>query len=242
MKKRKNLDEDKSILHHLSELRKRIFISLFFILVFFIISWNFIEDIYGILALPILKYLPKGEKLAFTALTEPFIMYVKLAFISGLFFSSPFVFHQLWLFVSPALYRKEVKFVIPFVFFSSLLFVGGGVFGYFIIFPWAVKFFLQVGSQFRAIITVSQYFSLMIRILVGIAIIFELPMLVFILSKFRIISARFLIKYFKYAIVIIFIIAAVITPTPDMITQSIFALPMIILYGISILIAKIVNP
>ena len=242
MKNKEKVDEDKSILEHLSELRKRIFISLFFILVFFIISWNFIEDIYHILAIPVLKYLPYGEKLAYTSLTEPFLMYIKLAFISGLFFASPFVFHQFWLFVSPALYKKEVKFVIPFVLFSSLLFVSGGAFGYFIIFPWAVKFFLQVGSQFKAIITVSQYFSLMIRILIGIAVIFELPMLVYILAKFKIISARFLIKYFKYSIVIIFIIAAVITPTPDMITQSIFALPMILLYGLSILIAKIVNP
>jgi sec-independent protein translocase protein TatC len=205
-------------------------------------SWPFVDKIYLWLAQPVLQYLPEGETLAFTSLTEPFMMYIKLAFISGLFLSSPFIFYQMWLFLSPALYNKEKRMVFPFVFFTTAFFLLGGAFGYYFVFPWACRFFLEVGEDFKAIITISQYFSLAFRVLVGIAIVFELPVLAFLLSKLGILSARFLIKYFKYAIVIIFIIAAVITPTPDIVTQSMFAVPMILLYLLSIGIAKVVGP
>lgn len=231
-----------SFFEHLGELRKRILYSIVFILVFFMGSWPFVDKIYLWLAQPVLQYLPEGETLAFTSLTEPFMMYIKLAFISGLFLSSPFIFHQMWLFLSPALYKKEKRMVFPFVFFTTLFFILGGAFGYYYVFPWACRFFLEVGEDFKAIITISQYFSLAFRVLLGIAIVFELPVLAFLLSKLGILSARFLIKYFKYAIVIIFIIAAIITPTPDIVTQSMFAVPMIFLYLLSIGIAKVVGP
>ncbi len=241
MAKTKNSNE-MSFFEHLGELRKRILISFAFILVFFLASWNFVDKIYYWLSMPVLKFLPEGEKLAFTSLTEPFMMYIKLAFISGLFLSSPFIFHQLWLFIRPALYKDEKKMVFPFVFFTTFFFVLGGAFGYFFVFPWACRFFLEVGQDFEAIITIHEYFSLAFRVLLGISVIFELPVLVFLLAKLRIISARFLIKYFKYAVVLIFIIAAIITPTPDIVTQSLFAVPMMILYLLSIGIAKVVGP
>ena len=231
-----------SFFEHLGELRKRILYSILFIVVFFMGSWPFVDKIYLWLAQPVLQYLPEGETLAFTSLTEPFMMYIKLAFISGLFLSSPFIFHQMWLFLSPALYKKEKRMVFPFVFFTTVFFLLGGAFGYYYVFPWACRFFLEVGEDFKAIITISQYFSLAFRVLLGIAIVFELPVLAFLLSKLGILSARFLIKYFKYAIVIIFIIAAIITPTPDIVTQSMFAVPMIFLYLLSIGIAKVVGP
>ncbi len=227
---------------HLGELRKRIILSSIFVLIFFLISWNFVKDMYEWLSVPIIKYLPEGEKLAFTALTEPFMMYIKIAFIGSLFFSSPFIFHQLWLFISPALYKKEKRYMFPFVFFTTFFFLLGGAFGYYFILPWACRFFLEVGENFRAIITINEYFSLAFRILIGISLIFELPVLVFLLTKLGLITAKFLLKYFKYAIVLIFIISAVITPTPDIITQSLFAVPMIGLYLLSVLIAKIFAP
>jgi len=227
---------------HLGELRKRVFYSLGIILVFFMVSWTFVEKIYLWLAQPVTRFLPEGQKLAFTSLTEPFMMYVKLAFISGLFLASPFVFHQLWLFVSPALYKKEKKWVFPFVFFTTFFFLLGGAFGYYFIFPWACKFFLEIGKDFQAIITINEYFTLAFRVLLGIAVVFELPVLIFLLAKIGVVSARFLVKYFKYAVVLIFILAAIITPTPDMITQSMFAIPMLVLYLLSILIAKIAAP
>lgn len=231
-----------SFFDHLGELRKRIIWAFIFIFIFFLVSWTFVKKIYYWLSLPVIQFLPEGEKLAFTSLTEPFMMYIKLAFISGLFLASPFVFYQLWAFVAPGLYKKERKMVYPFVFFSTFFFFLGGAFGYYGVFPWACKFFLKIGENFQAILKISEYFSLVFRVLLGVAVVFELPVLVYLLSKMGIISYKFLIKYFKYAIVLIFITAAIITPTPDMITQSLFAVPMIILYGLSILIAKIVGP
>ena len=231
-----------SFFEHLGEFRKRILYSLAGVVIFFMASWPFVDKLYYWLSLPVLKYLPKGTNLAFTSLTEPFMMYVKLSFISGLFLASPFIFYQLWLFIAPALYKKEKHLVFPFVLMTTVFFLAGGAFGYFIAFPWACEFFLDVGKNFTPIITINEYFSLAFRVLVGIAVVFEMPVLAFLLAKMRIISARFLVKYFKYAVVAIFIIAAVITPTPDMITQSIFALPMIVLYLLSILIAKWVGP
>ena len=227
---------------HLGELRKRILYSVLFILVFFLASWSFVDKIYQWLARPLLQFMPQGEKLAFTSLTEPFMMYIKLALIAGLFFSSPFIFYQFWLFISPALYNKEKGLVFPFVFFTTIFFVLGGAFGYYFVFPWACRFFLEVGKDFKAIITIDQYFSLAFRVLLGIAVIFELPVLAFLLAKLKILTARFLVKNFKYAIIIIFIIAALITPTPDAVTQSLFAVPMILLYLLSILIVKVVGP
>ncbi len=227
---------------HLGELRKRIIYSITFIIIFFLVSWTFVDKIYYWLSIPVLQFLPEGKKLAFTSLTEPFMMYIKLAFISGLFIASPFIFYQLWLFISPGLYKKEKKMVFPFVFFTTIFFLAGGAFGYFVVFPWACKFFLEIGEDFTAILTINDYFSLAFRVLLGISVVFELPVLAFLLAKLGIISSRFLLKYFKYAVVMIFIIAAVITPTPDMVTQSIFAVPMLLLYLLSVLIAKVVGP
>jgi sec-independent protein translocase protein TatC len=243
MKKKAN---EMSFFEHLGELRKRILYSFVFVLVFFLASWRFVDKLYHWLSLPVLKYLPVlpgGEKkLAYTSLAEPFMMYIKVAFISSLFAASPFIFHQLWLFISPALFPKERKWVVPFVFATTFFFILGGAFGYFVVFPLACKFFLNIGKDFTAIITINEYFSLAFRVLFGIAAIFELPVLVFLLARLRIVSARFLIRYFKYAVVAIFILAAVITPTPDMVTQTLFAVPMILLYLLSILIARLVNP
>jgi len=233
---------DMSFFDHLGELRKRLLISFAFILIFFLVSWAFVDKLYHWFSIPVLQFLPEGEKLAFTSLTEPFMMYIKISFISGFFIASPFIFYQLWAFITPGLYKNEKKMVIPFVLFTTFFFLLGGAFGYYAVFPWACKFFLEIGSDFNAIITINDYFSLAFRVLLGISVIFELPVLSFLLAKMGIITSKFLIQHFKYAIVIIFIIAAVITPTPDIVTQSMFAVPMMLLYLLSILIAKIVAP
>jgi sec-independent protein translocase protein TatC len=242
----KKRTDEMSFFEHLGELRKRIVWSLAIVFVFFLASWSLVGRLYHWLSLPVLKFLPPGPdgqaKLAFTSLSEPFMMYVKVAFISSLFAASPFIFHQLWLFISPALFPREKRWVFPFVLSTTLFFLLGGAFGYFIVFPLACKFFLNIGRDFTAIITIEDYFALAFRVLFGIAALFELPVLVFLLAKLRIVSARFLVRYFKYAVVAIFVLAAVITPTPDMITQTLFAVPMILLYLLSILIARLVNP
>ncbi len=231
-----------TFLEHLGELRKRVFFSIISILVFFLGAWPFVDKIYSFLSQPVRQYLPEGEKLAFTSLTEPFMMYIKLAFIAGIFAASPFIFWQLWKFISPGLYPKEKKMVFPFVVSTTFFFFLGGAFAYYEVFPLACRFFLDIGKEFRAILTINEYFSLAFRVIMGVSIVFELPVLIFLLARFRIVTAGFLVKYIKYAIVIIFIIAAVITPTPDMVTQSLFAGPMLILYLLSIVIAKFAYP
>ncbi len=228
-----------TFLEHLSDLRKRIFFSFIALMIGIFPSWIFSKDLFDILAIPAYKYLPEGELLTFIKLTDPFMLYIKVAFLTSVFFMSPFIFYQFWMFVAPGLYKKEKKYAIPFVFFSSLFFVGGALFAFFVVFPWAVRFFLNMGSEFKAMITIDKYFSLVLRFHLGIAVVFELPILTFFLARMNIVTAKWMIKNFKYAVLAIFIIAAIITPTPDPIGQSIVAVPLLALYGLSILISLI---
>lgn len=239
-KGRKSPDE-MTFLEHLEDLRKRLFYSVLALFLGFVPGWIFSKEIYAILARPVTQYLPEGTKLAFTSLTAPFMLYVKVAFLGSLFLMSPFVFLQIWYFVAPGLYQKEKKYVIPFVLMTSFFFSLGAVFGYFIVFPWACRFFLQIASDFQPVITVDQYFGLVLKVLLGIAVVFELPTLVFFLAKMGLVTAGWMIRNFKYAVLLVFVVAAVITPTPDIITQSIVAVPMLALYGLSILIALAVG-
>jgi sec-independent protein translocase protein TatC len=230
-----------TFLEHLEDLRKRLFYSVLALFIGFVPGWIFAKDIYKILARPVTQYLPAGTKLAFTGLTAPFMLYMKVAFLGSLFVMSPFVFLQLWYFIAPGLYQKEKKYVVPFVLMTTFFFSLGAVFGYFIVFPWACRFFLQLGGDFQPVIKVDEYFGFALRVLLGIAVVFELPTLIFFLAKMGLVTARWMIRNFKYAVLVVFIIAAVITPTPDAITQSIVAVPMLALYGLSILIALVVG-
>jgi len=226
-----------SFLEHLEDLRKRIFYSFIIIILAVIPAWMFRKELFHILSVPVTKYLPEGTNLAFTTLSAPFLLYLKTSFLAALIITAPFLFLQLWYFIAPGLFRKEKKYVIPFVLFTTIFFSLGASFGYFVVFPFACRFFLHIGSEFQPVITVDKYFSLALRVLLGIAIVFELPTLTFFLSRMGLITSRFLTKNFKYAVLIVFIIAAIITPTPDMVTQTIIAVPMMGLYGISILVA-----
>ena len=239
-KGRKSPDE-MTFLEHLEDLRKRLFYSVVALFAGFIPGWIFSKDIYAILARPVTQYLPEGTKLAYTSLTAPFMLYIKVAFLGSLFLASPFVFLQIWYFVAPGLYQKEKKYVIPFVLMTTFFFSLGAAFGYFIVFPWACRFFLSIASDFQAVITVDQYFGLALKVLLGIALVFELPTLIFFLAKMGLVTAGWMIRNFKYAVLVVFVVAAVITPTPDVITQSIVAIPMLALYGLSILIALAVG-
>ncbi len=239
-KGRKSPDE-MTFLEHLEDLRKRLFYSFVALFIGFIPGWIFSKELYAILARPVTRYLPEGTKLAFTTLTAPFMLYMKTAFLASIFFMSPFVFLQLWYFIAPGLYQKEKKYVVPFVLMTTFFFSLGALFGYFIVFPWACRFFLQLGQDFQAVITVDQYFGFALKVLLGIALVFELPTLIFFLAKMGLVTARWMIHNFKYAVLAVFVIAAVITPTPDIITQSIVAIPMLALYGLSILIALAVG-
>ncbi len=233
--------DEMTFLEHLEDLRKRLFYSACAIVIGFVPCWIFAKQLYAILARPVTQYLPAGTKLAYTTLTAPFMLYLKTAFTASIFFTSPFIFLQVWYFVAPGLYQKEKKYVVPFVVMTTLFFAIGAVFGYYVVFPFACRFFLGMGKDFTPVIAVDKYFGFALQVLLGIAATFETPTLVYILSKMGLVTANWMIRNFKYAVLVIFVIAAIITPTPDWVTQSIVALPMLILYGISILIAFIVG-
>lgn len=228
-----------SFLDHLDELRRRLTWVLVSLMVAFLVSWSFAPDIFEILQRPLIQYLEPGEKLAYTRLTAPFFLYMKVAFFSAIFLSAPIVLTQLWLFIAPGLYPKEKRYALPFIFFASVFFVGGGYFGYKVVFPMACAFFVEMGRNFQQVITVDDYFSFASKLILAMGIVFETPILIFFLSRLGIVTPQFLMKNFKYAVVATFIIAAVITPTPDMVTQSALAVPMILLYLLGVLVSYI---
>jgi len=228
-----------SLLEHLDELRRRIVRSLLGVGVVFIFCWIVVEEIAQFLARPIYEALPEGTKLAFLGVTDPFILYVKVAALSALFLASPFVMYQIWMFVSPGLYRREKLYALPFVFFGSLFFVAGGAFAYYVAFPFAVEFLLGMGEAFEPVITVERYFRFLIYVILGWWLMFELPIFIFLLAQMGIVTPRFLMRHFRWAVLLIFVVAAIITPTPDVATQTVFAVPMILLYLLGVAVAAI---
>jgi sec-independent protein translocase protein TatC len=162
---------------------------------------------------------------------------MKVAFFAGLFLASPFVLHQLWLFISPGLYKKERRYAAPFIIFASLFFISGGYFGWRWILPATCGFFLETGQNFKQVVTVDDYFSFASMIILATGLVFETPIIIFFLARLGIVTPAFLLQKSKYAIVGAFIIAAVVTPTPDMVTQTFLAVPMIVLYFIGVGVA-----
>ncbi len=231
--------ERMSLIEHLNELRKRLTVSAAAIFGGFLGAWYFAPAIFRWLEQPILQVLPPGEQLAFTDLSGPFMLYIKVALLAGIFAASPIILLQVWLFIRPGLYDSERNIALPFIFFTSLFFIAGGYFGYLVAFPMVVKFLLGVGEDFKQVVTIQTYFSMMSKILLGLGLVFEIPMLIFFLARLGIVSARQLVRWYKWAILVIFVIAAVITPTPDIATQSVFAVPMMLLYGLGIVVAAI---
>src|SRR5215216_549028 len=205
-----------SLMEHLEELRKRIFYSLSALFVAFIPCWVYVQKIFDFLAAPLQRIQP-GLKLAFLGLTDPFILYFKVAALSAVF-------------VAPGLYRKERLLAFPFVFFTTMFFLSGGAFAYYVAFPFAAKFLLAMGQNFQAVITIEKYFGFLLTVILGLGLMFELPVLILLLSLIGVVTPRFLLRYFKHAVVIIFIVAAIITPTPDVVNLCIFAIPALGLY------------
>src|SRR3984885_11684702 len=232
-------------LDHLEELRKRIVYSVIAIAVGFFACWGYAERIYGVMQRPIMDALQKNglsAKLVYLNPTEPFNLYLKVGAMAGLFVASPFVLYQLWCFISPGFYRNEKRYVMPFMVSTVALFLAGGYFGYKLVLPQALVFLIGYGKDFQPMITLSEYSSLFLTIIVGLGVIFEMPILVFFLSLMGIVSAGWMWKNIRYAILAIFVIAAIITPTPDILNMCIFAAPMVGLYILSTGIAYLVHP
>jgi sec-independent protein translocase protein TatC len=226
---------------HLEELRRRLIWSIVAVSVTFIIAWTWSPTLFAYIQKPIVPYLPKGTRLAFTTLPEPFILYFRVALYGGIILASPFLLWQVWLFISPALYRRERRYAIPFLVATVVFFLSGCAFGYLVAFPRVCEFLVGMGTKtgFMPVITINEYLSIASKTIFGLGLCFELPILIFFLARLGLVTERFLLAKFKYAVLIIFIIAAVITPTPDVMTQCVFAFPMIALYLIGVGIAWI---
>ncbi len=232
-------------LDHLEELRKRLVYSIIAVAIGFFACWGYAERIYAVMQRPIMEALQHNglsAKLVYLNPTEPFNLYLKVGGMAGLFIASPFVLYQIWCFISPGLYRNEKRYVFPFMFSTVALFIAGGYFGYKVVLPQALVFLIGYGKDFQPMITLSEYSSLFLTIIVGLGVIFEMPILVFFLALMGIVSAGWMWKNIRYAILLIFVVAAIITPTPDILNMCIFAAPMVALYVLSIGLAFLVHP
>ncbi len=231
--------EKQPFLSHLEELRKRLVICAIGVGAGFVIAYIFSERLFQLLVAPLKAVMPEGDQMIFTNLPEMFFAYIKVAFIAGILAAAPLIFYQLWMFIAPGLYQKEKKMAIPFVISSTILFVGGALFGYFVVFPFGFKFFIGFSNEYvKALPSVKQYFSFSIKLLFAFGIVFELPVIIFFLSKMGIVTPQFLSQKRKYAILLTFALAAILTP-PDVITQCMMAGPLIVLYEIGILVSRV---
>jgi sec-independent protein translocase protein TatC len=226
-----------SFLEHLEELRRRLIWSVVFVAAAFALCWVFAGDLYDIASAPIRSN--PAVTLSVSRPQDIFSLYVKVTLVASIFLSSPLVLAQAWLFISPGLYPHERRYAIPFVLFASLLFVTGGAFGYFIAFPTAVGFLLDwiVQSHLTPIIDAGEYFNLFFTIIVALGIVFQIPAVIFVLSRIGLVNARLLVRQLKYAVFGSVVVAAVITPTGDPGNMLIIAAPMVALYVVGIGIA-----
>tara|TARA_B100001964_G_scaffold63075_1_gene71788 strand:+ start:50882 stop:51601 length:720 start_codon:yes stop_codon:yes gene_type:complete len=227
-----------SFLEHLDELRKRLVYAVYGILGGFVVAFAFIKFIFEFIMVPLQEALPPGGKLIYTEPGEAFFLWMKMAALAGLLLAMPILVSQIWLFIAPGLYPREKKWAIPFVVFTSIFFLGGALFSHFVVFRLAWSFFAGFSTDYMDFMPkIAPVFSLYVKMMLAMGIVFQLPTLVFFLAKLGLVTPKFLIKNTKYAILIIFIIAAVLTPSADPVTQTAMAAPMMVLYGISIGIA-----
>jgi len=232
-----------SFLEHLDELRKRIVQACLGVAVCILASFAFINYIVNFILAPRQKVLPANSRMIYTQPGEAFGLYIQVSLIMGVVLAAPWIMYQVWLFIAPGLYANEKRLAIPFVTLSTVGFVGGTAFNHYIVFPLMMRFFASFNTSDLVFMPrLEDVFDLYTKMLLGMGLVFQMPTVVYFLAKMRLVTAKFLWRHTKYAILIIFILAAVITPSGDMITQTIFAAPMLVLYALSILIAWLVAP
>jgi len=231
-------DPPRPFLEHLQEMRVRLLRSLAVFFVAFLLCYPFAKEIFAFLLSPLKEALPPKGNLVFTRLTEPFMVYLKTSLLAGLFLSSPYLFWEIFLFLRPAFRGEEERYFLLYIFFSSFLFLIGGLFGYFVVFPIGFSALLKVaGSDFFPMLSIEEYFSLSVKLLLAFGIIFQTPVVFYILGRLRLVSYETLKKGRRFAIVIIFIVAAILTP-PDVFSQILMAIPLLLLYEISLFLVK----
>lgn len=224
---------------HLEELRSRLIKSSIAVAVGFLLSYAFKEQLFDILTAPLMQVMKHGDHLIYTNLPEAFFTFLKTAFFTGIILAAPVLLYQFWMFVAPGLYDREKRMALPILFLSILFFGGGILFGYFVVFPFGFKFFVGFASEtVRPMPSMREYLSFASKLLLAFGLVFEMPMVITLLARLGIVSVVLLRKFRRYAILLFFIVAAILTP-PDVISQILMALPMMLLYEISILGARL---
>ncbi len=228
-----------SFIAHLGELRGRLLKCLVAVGIGFIGSYFFKEELFQVLSRPLLKIMGEKGTMIFTGVPEPFFVYLKVSLVASIFFSAPVILYEIWAFVAPGLYSQERRYVVPFVFFSSLLFLGGTLFAYYVVCPLGFKFLLGfAANNIQPMLAIKEYFSFSTKLLLAFGFVFELPLFIIFLSKAGIVSPQTLARQRKYVILLIFAVAAFLTP-PDVATQFMMAGPLFALFEIGILMARI---
>ena len=227
---------------HIADLRKRLVISSITVVIMFFACFSFYEPILEWMMVPVKHALPAGTSMIAVEIQETFFTAMKVAFFAGFILSLPVIFWQLWLFLAPGLYDHEKKLVIPFVFFATLMFLMGASFAYYLVVPIGFDFLIAFGNSVVSVLpSIGKYVGFFTKLMIGFGIAFELPVITFFLAKIGLVDDKMLKDFFRYAVVLIFIVAAILTP-PDVISQILMAAPLLVLYGVSIYIAKIFNP
>jgi sec-independent protein translocase protein TatC len=226
-----------SLLQHLDELRSRLLRTVIAFLVAFAGCWAASSYILGFLMRPIQQHLFDGDEIVFINLSEPFLIYMKASALAAIFVVSPFILYQIWAFVSPGLYSKEKGLMVPFMFFGTAFFIGGGSFGYLVAVPIAARWLLALGDQFKASITLRSAFQFESWVILGMGVVFQMPIVIFFLSRIGLVTPQFLWRNFRFAVLGIAVLAAVLTPTGDILTMSVFAGPMILLYLLGVFVS-----
>ena len=230
-----------TLLEHLGELRKRLVRGFLAILIGFFACYGFAQQLFYYLSLPLLKVMPADSKFIYTGVAEGFFVDMKVAFVAGVFVACPFLFYQIWAFIAPGLYEEEKKYIIPLALSSALFFILGGVFCYFGVFPFAFEFFMSYSTDnIVAMLSIDEYLSFALKMVLAFGLIFEMPLFSFFLARMGLITAQKMREVRKYAILAIFVVAAILTP-PDVFSQLMMAGPMIVLYEVSIWVAVLVG-
>lgn len=222
---------------HLTELRTGLMRSLIAVSLGFLVTYYYIDSIIVFLEKPLLDLLPEGNRhLYFTGLTDKFFIYIKVSCLAAVFLVSPYLLYELWRFISPAMYKHEKKFLGPFIFSGSLAFFTGNAFAYYIVIPFGYKFLLEFGSPTdQAMITLTEYFSLTLKLLLALGLVFEVPVLMALLGKFGIIESKTLAKHRAHAFVASSVVAAIATPSPDAFTMLLVMVPLYLLFELGLL-------
>jgi sec-independent protein translocase protein TatC len=229
-------DEKLPVTDHLEELRSRIIKCFIAVIVGFLLSYTFSQQLFDFLTSPLVKAMPHGGKLIYTSLQEAFVTYMKIAFFAGLFMAAPVIFYQIWKFVIPGLYEKERTYVVPFVTMACVFFIIGASFAFFVAFPFAFRFFLSfTNDRIQALPSMKEYLSLCMSLIIAFGITFELPVIMFFLARMGLVNHTKLKKYRKYAVLIIACAAAFLTP-PDILSMILLIIPLYFLYELSILV------